>query len=172
MGYGSVESLFNVELKIADDGEIIAKGPSIMKGYYNNKEATNEVLETNGWFHTGDIGEFDGDGFLKITDRRKYFSYFRWQECCSSTIGESLITSPYIEQVVVIGDKSHFALVYLHLRQQQLSCRKRKEVSSDAALIEHSDVISLINKEVSSAMDGFSRFERIKKSAYFHVINS
>ncbi len=168
--YGSVgKPLFNVDIKIADDGEIVAKGPNIMKGYYNNQEATDEVLDADGWFHTGDIGEIDGDGFLKITDRKKNILVTSGgKNVAPASLENSLITSPYIEQVVVVGDKKSFIaalIVPAFEAVNEYLAEKGKEVSSDVALIEHSDVISLISKEVSSAMDEFSNYERVKKFA-------
>jgi len=166
--YGSVgKPLFNVEIKIADDGEIIAKGPSIMKGYYNNEEATNEAIDSNGWFYTGDIGEFDGDGYLKITDRKKNILVTSGgKNVAPAPMENVMVASPYIEQVVVIGDKRNFisALIVPSFEAvESYLAEHDKEVTSHAAIIEHSDIISLISREVNKAMESFSKYERVKK---------
>ena len=94
-----------VEIKIAEDGEIIARGANIMPGYWKNKKATKEVL-VDGWFHTGDIGEFDADGYLKITDRKKDIIVNSGGENIAPQRVEGLLVAePLIEQVVVYGDQ-------------------------------------------------------------------
>ena len=168
--YGSVgKPLFNVEIKIADDGEIIAKGPSIMKGYYNNDEATKESIDEDGWFYTGDIGEFDGDGFLKITDRKKNILVTSGgKNVAPAPMENVMVASPYIEQVVVIGDKRNFIsalIVPAFEAVESYLAEHDKEVTSHAAIIEHSDVITLIGREVNSAMESFSKYERVKRFA-------
>ena len=166
--YGSVgKPLFNVEVKIADDGEIIAKGPSIMKGYYNNEEATNEAIDSNGWFHTGDIGEFDADGYLKITDRKKNILVTSGgKNIAPAPMENVLVASPYIEQVVVIGDKRNFIsalIVPAFEAVESYLTERNKEVTSNTAIVEHTDVILLISQEVDRAMQSFSKYERVKK---------
>ena len=168
--YGSVgKPLFNVEIKIADDGEIIAKGPSIMKGYYNNDEATKESIDEDGWFYTGDIGEFDGDGFLKITDRKKNILVTSGgKNVAPAPMENVMVASPYIEQVVVIGDKRNFIsalIVPAFEAVESYLAEHHKVVTSHAAIIEHSDVIALIGREVNNAMESFSKYERVKKFA-------
>ena len=168
--YGSVgKPLFNVEIKIADDGEIIAKGPSIMKGYYNNDEATKESIDEDGWFYTGDIGEFDGDGFLKITDRKKNILVTSGgKNVAPAPMENVMVASPYIEQVVVIGDKRNFIsalIVPAFEAVESYLAEHEKEVTSHAAIIEHSDVIALIGREVNNAMESFSKYERVKRFA-------
>ena len=166
--YGSVgKMLYNVKIKIADDGEIIAKGPSIMKGYYDNQDATDEVLSTDGWFHTGDIGEFDEDGFLKITDRKKNILVTSaGKNVAPAPMENMLIISPYIEQVVVIGDKRNFISALIVPSFENIIDylkSKGKDITSHSALVEYPDVISLIEKEVSKAMESFANYERVKK---------
>ena len=166
--YGSVgKPLFNVEIKIDTDGEILAKGPSIMKGYYSNKEATKEAIDSDGWFHTGDIGEFDGDGYLKITDRKKNILVTSGgKNIAPAPMENTMVASPYIEQVVVIGDKRNFisALIVPAFDSMESYLLDRdKAVPSHAAIIEHPDVIALISREVNKAMESFSKYERVKK---------
>ena len=166
--YGSVgKPLFNVEIKIDTDGEILAKGLSIMKGYYNNEEATKEAIDSEGWFHTGDIGEFDDDGYLKITDRKKNILVTSGgKNIAPAPMENVMVASPYIEQVVVIGDKRNFisALIVPAFESvESYLIDHDKTVTSHAAIVEHSDVIALIGREVNKAMESFSKYERVKK---------
>jgi len=166
--YGSVgKPLFNVEIKIDTDGEILAKGPSIMKGYYNNEEATKEAIDSDGWFHTGDIGEFDGEGYLIITDRKKNILVTSGgKNIAPAPMENVMVASPYIEQVVVIGDKRNFisALIVPAFESvESYLLEHDKAVVSHAAIVEHPDVIALISREVNKAMESFSKYERVKK---------
>ena len=159
--------LFNVEIKIADDGEILAKGPNIMTGYYKNEEETNEVFDKEGWFKTGDIGHIDGDGFLKITDRKKSLIVTSGgKNIAPAPIEVKLTSSPYIEQVHIIGDKRNFLTALIvpsfdpvidYLKS------KGNNISDLNALVEHSDVIDLFNNEIEKFMTDFAKFEQIKK---------
>ena len=166
--YGSVgKPLFNVEIKLDTDGEILAKGPSIMKGYYNNEEATKEAIDSDGWFHTGDIGEFDDAGYLIITDRKKNILVTSGgKNIAPAPMENTMVASPYIEQVVVIGDKRNFisALIVPAFESvESYLLEHDKAVLSHEAIVEHPDVIALISREVDKAMESFSKYERVKK---------
>ncbi len=155
-----------VEIKIAGDGEIMARGPNVMLGYYKQSEMTKEVIEPDGWFHTGDIGEFDGP-FLKITDRKKaLFKTSGGKYVAPQQVEMAMMTSRYIEQIMVLGSNRKFvsALIvpsYVNLRDW---CTKNNipELSNED-LINHSEVLSLIEKEVKERNKGLDRVEQIKK---------
>jgi long-chain acyl-CoA synthetase len=109
--YGTVGPvLAGVEVKIADDGEILCKGPNIMLGYYKAPELTKEVIDEEGWFHTGDIGIFEEGKYLKITDRKKeMFKLSSGKYVAPQVIENKLKESTFIEQVMVIGENQKFA---------------------------------------------------------------
>ena len=159
--------LENVEIKIANDGEILAKGPNIMTGYYKNEEATNEVFDQDGWFKTGDIGHIDEDGFLKITDRKKSLIVTSaGKNIAPAPIEVKLTSSSYIEQVHIIGDKRNFltAIIVPNFDAVTNYLQGIQNNMSDInAIVEHPDVIELFNKEIEALMTNFARFETIKK---------
>ena len=166
--YGSVgKPLYNVDIKIADDGEILAKGPNIMTGYFNNEKATKEAIDSDGWFHTGDIGHFDDDGFLFITDRKKNILVTSsGKNVAPAPIENSLVNSPFIEQSVVIGDKRNFISALIVPSQESVAKELSSQnitVSGDEIMTDHPDVKSLIQREVDTAMAGFSNYERVKE---------
>ena len=159
--------LFNVNIKIADDGEILAKGPNIMTKYYRNEEATREVFDNDGWFHTGDIGIIDEDGFLKITDRKKSLIVTSGgKNIAPAPIELKLATSSFIEQVHVIGDKRNFLTALIVPNFDSLTSflkNNGSDLKDPNALVDHPDVIELFNSEVEIAMSEFSNYEKIKK---------
>ena len=166
--FGTVgKPIFNVEIKIAEDGEILAKGPNIMKGYYQNDEATKESIDADGWFCTGDIGEFDDDGFLKITDRKKSLIVTSGgKNIAPAPLENALIASIYIEQVVAIGDRRNFISALITPNFEALEGylkSKGREGLTEPEMARHPDTLELFNSEVESRMVGFPKYERIKK---------
>tara|TARA_Y100000590_G_C15613382_1_gene974755 strand:- start:634 stop:1386 length:753 start_codon:yes stop_codon:yes gene_type:complete len=166
--FGAVgKSLFNVDIKIAEDGEILAKGPNIMIGYFNNEDATNKAIDTDGWFHTGDIGHLDEDGYLFITDRKKNILVTSGgKNIAPAPMENALVNSSYIEQSVVIGDKKNFigALVAPSFDAIKVYLKdKGKNLSSNDDIIVDPDVTALIRAEINTAMENFSNYERIKE---------
>jgi long-chain acyl-CoA synthetase len=159
--------LNNVKLQIANDGEILAKGPNIMLGYYNDKVATDEVLDNEGWLHTGDIGIIDDDGYLKITDRKKSLIVTSGgKNIAPAPLENSLLSSSYIDQVVVIGDKRNFLsclIVPSFTNVKEFLNNLGKDIDSNEAMIDYPDVLELFNKELDLAMSDFSKYEQIKK---------
>ena len=166
--FGSVgQPLDNVEIKIADDGEILCKGPNVMQGYFNKEKETKEAIDLDGWFHTGDIGEIDSQGFLKITDRKKSIIVTSGgKNIAPAPIENSILNSVYVEQCIVIGDKRNFVSCLIVPNFESLEGFLKKEnieLSSSQAIIEHKSVIKLFDRIIQNSMEGFSKFETVKK---------
>ncbi|MBI4196596.1 MAG: long-chain fatty acid--CoA ligase [Deltaproteobacteria bacterium] len=158
-----------VEEKIAPDGEILVRGPVIFQGYYKKPEATREVLTPDGWFHTGDIGEFDMDGFLKITDRKKDIIVTAGgKNVAPQNIENILKMVPYISQVVVHGDKRKYlsALVTLNRDQVEKYAHSTGISFGDfSELTRHPQIYALIQKSIEEKNRKLASFETIKKFA-------
>jgi long-chain acyl-CoA synthetase len=155
----------DVEVKIAEDGEILSRGPNVMMGYYKDEEKTNEVLK-DGWFHTGDIGQIDND-FLKITDRKKeMFKTSGGKYVSPQLLENSLKASHLIEQLMVIGEGRKFpsALIVPSADGVKEYCR-RKEISftSHAEMLKNDKVVAKIKRDVAKANSEYGSWEQIKK---------
>jgi len=166
---GTVGKVFpGVEVMIAPDGEILARGPNIMKGYFNKPEATREAIDDEGWFHTGDIGELR-DGFLAITDRKKDLIVTAGgKKIAPQPIENTLKTNKYISQAVVIGDKRKFPVVLVVPNWEQLEkWAKIKNLlwTDRSQLLEMPIVHAKIEKEVFGKLHGLAKFETPKKVA-------
>ena len=159
--------LHNVEIKIAEDGEILAKGPNVMSGYYNNEEATKEVFDNEGWFKTGDIGKIDEDGYLIITDRKKSLIVTSGgKNIAPAPLEEAISNSLYVEQVLVLGDKKNFISALIVPNYEALINYMKSlniNLNEPHALIDHDKVKELFDSEIEKAMSNFSNFEKIKK---------
>jgi long-chain acyl-CoA synthetase len=155
-----------VELRIADDGEILAKGPNIMQGYFNNPAATAEVIDGQGWFHTGDIGQVDGEGFLTITDRKKELIVNAYGKNIAPAPIENLLKSdPLIGQAVVIGDKRPFCVALLVPEFEGLRAWAKREglaAGEDGALVREPRVRAHFAKAVEHANAELARYEQIR----------
>ncbi|HIP37752.1 MAG TPA: long-chain fatty acid--CoA ligase [Crocinitomix sp.] len=162
------KALENVQLKIADDGEILAKGPNVMQGYYKNPEKTKEVFTDDGWFMTGDIGEIDKDGFLKITDRKKeIFKTSGGKYIAPQVMENKLKESRFIEQIMVIGEnRKHPAALIVPTFEFVSEWCKRKKINcgtSNEEIVKNEKVIERITKEVDFYNKNYGKFEQIKK---------
>lgn len=156
--------LSNVDIKIAEDGEILAKGPNIMLGYYNNEEKTAEVMTEDGWFKTGDIGKLEDD-YLYITDRKKsVFKLSTGKYIAPQTIENKLGESGYIEQAVVIGYQRKFcsALIVPNLENVKKRLKGKGTIDPDN-LNENEAVRNLIRREVDKVNQELSPWETVKK---------
>lgn len=156
--------LANVDIKIAEDGEILAKGPNIMQGYYNNQEKTEEVFTEDGWFMTGDVGKLE-DGYLFITDRKKsVFKLSTGKYVAPQIIENRLIESGYIDQAVVIGYKRKFCSALIVPSFDNVERRlKSKGKSLSDNLAKDPEVRKLIQKEVDDVNRELSPWETVKK---------
>ena len=157
----------NVDVKIAEDGEILVKGPNVMQGYYKDPEKTAEVM-TGDYFHTGDIGEIDADGFLKITDRKKeMFKTSGGKYVAPALIENRLKQSRFIEQVMVIGEGEKMPAALIQPNFEFITDwieRKEKNVETSMEGICTSEVIhQRIQKEVEEANEHFGKWEQVKK---------
>ncbi len=159
--------LHGFEVKIAEDGEILCKGPGVMKGYYKAPELTAEVIDENGWFHTGDIGVFEDDTYLKITDRKKeIFKLSGGKYIAPQMIENKLKMSNLIEQVMVIGANEKFASALISPNFPLLHdwCAEHKiHYQNNQELIQIPEVIEKIRKEVSIINKTLSPHEQINR---------
>ncbi|TGV02673.1 AMP-dependent synthetase/ligase [Flavivirga rizhaonensis] len=155
-----------VEVKIAEDGEILCKGPNVMMGYYKDEAKTAEVM-TGDYFHTGDIGEFDAEGFLKITDRKKEMFKTSGGKYVAPTLLENQFKqSRFIEQIMVIGDgeKMPAALIQVNFEFVEEWARRHEILfKSSNDLINNSKLLARIQEEIDTANKGFGKWEQIKK---------
>ena len=167
--YGTVgKPLPGSEVKIAEDGEILTKGPNVMKGYYKMEEETREALE-GGWFHTGDIGHFDEEGFLVITDRKKDILVTSGGKNVAPQPIENLLKlNPYILNAVVVGHGRKFvsALIVPEFEKlEEYAKLKNIAYESPSDLIKDENIANLMYSEVESSTPNLASYETIKKIA-------
>ncbi len=155
------------ECKIADDGEILIRGPQVMKGYYNRPEDTKEVLTDDGWFHTGDIGTIDEEGYLRITDRKKDIIITAGGKNVAPQVIEGMfIANPFIEQLAIIGDQKKYlvALIVPNFPEVAKWAKSKNITESDPAkLIKNPEVLKKYTEIVDELNKPLGRVEQIKK---------
>jgi long-chain acyl-CoA synthetase len=165
----SGKPITDVQVRIAEDGEVLVKGPCVMQGYYKEPEATREVLTEDGWFSTGDIGYLDKDNYLFITDRKKdLIKTAAGKFVAPQPIENSLKTSPYILNAMVIGDKRKFIVALIVPNSTTVSAKLAEQgirFSSNAEMAAHPAVHSLIDAEVKRLTVHLAQYENIKRFA-------
>ena len=159
----------NVQIRIADDGEIEAKSPGVMLGYYNKPEATRDAFTEDGWFRTGDIGQLDEDGFLFVTDRKKeLFKTSGGKYIAPAPIEQKIRSSRFVNQVVLVGNDRKYAVALIvpnfdmlesYVKHKGLPAMTRPEYCKDPRIID------LMERQVASATKVLARFESVKKIA-------
>ena len=165
---GSVGKIIkDTEVKIAADGEILIKGPQVMMGYYKDEELTNKVIK-NDFFHTGDIGEIDQDGFLKITDRKKeMFKTSGGKYVAPQVVENAMKESFFIEQIMVIGDGEKMPAAFIQLNfdfVKDWAKRKGFEIGTSAEeIIKNPRLLDRIQKEIDNHNKQFGNWEKVKK---------
>jgi len=167
--FGSVgKPIEGVEVKIAQDGEILVKGHNLMKGYYNKPELTAEAIDKDGFFHTGDIGELT-DGYLKITDRKKeMFKTAGGKYVAPQMIENKIKEAPLIEQIMVLGENRKFpaALVVPNFEALKGWCRiKGIEYGSNETIVQNKEVHEKFTKLIDESNKDFGKWEQVKQFA-------
>ena len=157
-----------VEVVIAEDGEILTKGPNLMMGYFKEPEKTREAIDENGYFHTGDIGEIDNEGFLKITDRKKeMFKTSGGKYVAPQIIENFMKQSRFIEQIMVIGDGEKMPAAFIQPNFEFIQdWAKRKNIDlgkSNEEMIKKPEVIERIQEEVDFYNQKFGNWEKVKR---------
>ena len=159
--------------RIAEDGEILLRGRGIMRGYYNLPEATAEALEADGWFHTGDIGEIDADGFLTITDRKKDILVTAGGKNIApqNIEGQLKASCPYVSQVVMLGDRRPFCVALVAINEETTGKWAREhgiDYKDYADLASRPEVKQLIRDGIEAVNASLASYERIKD---FHLLD-
>lgn len=167
------QPLDNIEVKISEQGEILAKGPSIMQGYYKSTEATAEAIDSEGYFHTGDRGEIDAEGFLRLTGRvKEIFKTSMGKYISPSMIENKMLESPFINSIIVVGEGQKFAgaLIVPNFDQLSLWCRENNlNFINNELMVKDKTVISMMRKEVERINKNLGDYERVQK---FELLSS
>ena len=166
--FGAVgKTIPGVEVKVAADGEILARGPNIMQGYYNKPDATREAIDAEGWFHTGDIGEFDAEGYLKITDRKKdLLKTAGGKYIAPQPIENTVKLNKFVAGAVVLGDQRKFPIILAVPNFDALEAWAKERnltYASRAQLITLPDVQAKMEREVMGGLRDLAKFEMPKK---------
>lgn len=166
------ELLDGVEVKIASDGEILVKGPNVMQGYYNKPELTNQVMDKEGWFHTGDVGEMVEGRFLRITDRKKeMFKTSGGKYVAPQLLENKIKESTLIEQVMVVGEGERFPAALLLPNSDRLKewCKiKGIEYTNKVAMLRHPQVVHKFDREIEKSNQHFAQYEKVKQFRLLH----
>lgn len=165
---GSVgKPLPNVEIRIADDGEILARGPNVMLGYWNDTVATNETIDSAGWLHTGDIGDIDGEGRLRITDRKKdIFVTNGGKNVIPQPIENAILGSSFIQQVVLVGDGRDYCTALIVLEYETVRTWMVQQGIGDvpvSELLTMPQIHKKIQGELNIQQKDISKFERARR---------
>ncbi|MFW5741459.1 MAG: AMP-dependent synthetase/ligase, partial [Myxococcota bacterium] len=168
--FGTVGPAFSkVELRLAQDGELLAKGPNVAKGYFKRPLATAEAWDEDGWFHTGDIAEISDDGFVRIVDRKKELIITAGgKNIAPQNVENVLKTSPYISQAMLYGDKKPYCVVLVTLSPDEILAWAEKNGKQGATveeLTDDADVRELIGVEIEARKSKLARYEAPKKFA-------
>ena len=168
--FGTVgRTIDRCEVQIAEDGEILVKGPNVMQGYYKEEQKTKEVIDPDGWFHTGDIGEVDQDGFLKITDRKKeIFKTSGGKYIAPQLIENKLKESPFIEQVLVLGENRKFAsaLIVPNFEYVKEYCKSEGIAYPEQGSVgDHAAIRQKIQEDIDACNATLGNWETIKRFA-------
>jgi len=159
----------NVQVKIAEDGEILVKGPNVMRGYYHKPEATREVFTSDGWFRTGDIGRLDEDGYLIITDRKKeLLKTAAGKFVAPAPIENTLKTSPYITNAIVVGDTRKFVSVLIVPNFANIEAAARKaghDFATPTQMTGDPWVRDLLSSEIERLTASLAQYEKPKRFA-------
>jgi len=158
-----------VEVRIAEDGEILARGPNIMQGYYHQPEATREAIDPDGWLHTGDIGTLDADGYLSITDRKKDIIVTAGGKNIAPQPIENLVKlNKFVANAVMIGDKRKFPIMLIVPERAALeawAAERNLPTGDYAALLRHPDAVAKVEREVMANLRELASYETPKKIA-------
>lgn len=166
--FGTVgRAIKDVEIKLAEDGELLSRGPHIMKGYFNLPEQTAQAIDADGWFHTGDIAEIDADGRIRIVDRKKEIIVMsNGKNVAPQPIENALKSSNLIEMAMCIGDHRNFITALLVPNYEALkvfATEHKLDGLATGDLLKHSQVQALYKREVDTACATFARYEQVKK---------
>jgi len=164
------EPLPGVEVRLADDGEILTRGPHVMKGYYKAPDKTDAVMTEDGWFHTGDIGEFDEDGYLKITDRKKdLFKLSTGKYVMPQPIENRLGSEPLVDKAVVVGNSQKFCAALIFPSEDQVRSKAGILGLDDTQpfedLLDEPEIVEMYQSLVDQANEGMDHWSTVKRFA-------
>ena len=164
-------AMSGVEVRIAEDGEILVRSPGVFAGYYRNEEATRATVDDDGWLHSGDVGTLDNDGFLTITDRKKDIIITSGgKNIAPSWIENMLKVSPWVREAVVIGDRRKYCTALIGIELETVgdwATRRKVAYTTYRDLTEQKEVKELIGTWVDEVNEGLAQVERVK---YFRLI--
>jgi long-chain acyl-CoA synthetase len=153
-------------MKIAADGELLVRGPHVFKGYYKNEAVTRETIDDEGWLHSGDVAELDDEGFLRITDRKKELIITAGGKNISpEKVENALKTSPYINEVVAVGDARNFISALVQIEYDVVAdwaTRQQIQYTSFADLAAKPEVVKLLDREILRCNELLPRVAQVR----------